>query len=128
MSTLLALVLTLPLAETPLPAATPLPAPAELPVDPNRVTPGFYGFLSLAFLIVAVVVIYFSMRKQLARIKFDENAPLPAGVHALPRYATKAERRKAAASQQAAIAAAHGLDPDQIADSDPDSPPPARTS
>lgn len=103
-------------ADSPLPADTPLPAPSALPVDPNRVTPGLYGFLSFVFLILAVVVIYFSMRKQLTRIKFDENAPLPAGVHALPRYATKAERRKSAAAQQAAIAAAHGLDPAQLGD------------
>lgn len=113
----LTMVLVMPLADTPIPADTPLPAPSALPVDPNRVTPGFYGFLSLAFLILAVVVIYFSMRKQLTRIKFDENAPLPAGVHALPRYATKAERRKSAAAQQAAVAAAHGLDPAELSDS-----------
>ncbi|MFM2438281.1 MAG: hypothetical protein RLZ55_1100 [Actinomycetota bacterium] len=77
---------------------TPIPSPSAeivLPVDPSRVTPGLYGFLSLLFLIVAVIALYLSMRKQLSKINFDEDA-VPAGVRPLPPYATKAERRKTA--------------------------------
>ena len=84
---------------------TPLPTPVELAVDPNRVTPGVLGFLALVALIGAVIFLYFSMRKQLSRIDFDDDA-LPGGVRPLPRYATKAERRKSAARVDEAAAAA----------------------
>ncbi|MCB0915703.1 MAG: hypothetical protein KDC23_08385 [Actinobacteria bacterium] len=84
---------------------SPVPTPIDLAIDPNRVTPGMLGFISFIFLIVVVVVLYFSMRKQLSRIKFDEDA-LPAGVRALPKYATREERRKSAAAFDAARAAA----------------------
>jgi predicted lipid-binding transport protein (Tim44 family) len=80
---------------------TPLPTPIDVAVDPNRVTPGVLGFLALLALIGAVVFLYFSMRKQLSRIDFDDDA-LPGGVRPLPKYATKAERRKAAARLDAA--------------------------
>lgn len=56
-------------------AATPSPVATSAPeIDPNRVTPGIWGFLSFVFLIVACVFLYYSMRKQLKRVKFDENA------------------------------------------------------
>lgn len=74
---------------------TPTPIPTDLAIDPNRVTPGLLGFLAFAFLILAVVVLYFSMRKQLTKVNFEEDA-LPAGVKPLPKYATKDERRKSA--------------------------------
>ncbi len=77
---------------------TPIPSPSAeivLPVDPSRVTPGLYGFLSLIFLIVAVIALYLSMRKQLSKIDFDDDT-VPAGARPLPKYATKAERRKTA--------------------------------
>ncbi|TXH44239.1 MAG: hypothetical protein E6Q90_04370 [Actinobacteria bacterium] len=86
---------------------TPIPSPSAeivLPVDPSRVTPGLYGFLSLLFLIVAVVALYLSMRKQLAKIDFDDDT-VPAGVRPLPRYATKSERRKTAQRIEAEKAA-----------------------
>lgn len=83
---------------------SPLPSPIDVAVDPNRVTPGLLGFLALVALIVAVVLLYFSMRKQLSKIHFEEGA-LPAGVRPLPKYATKAERRKSAARYDAAVAA-----------------------
>lgn len=86
---------------------TPMPTPGELTVDPSRVTPGMLGFLSLLFLIIAVVIIYFSMRKQLSRIDFDEGA-MPAGVKPLPKYATKAERQKAADAARAGRASVAG--------------------
>ncbi|MDQ1245884.1 MAG: hypothetical protein QG597_251 [Actinomycetota bacterium] len=75
---------------------SPLPSPIDVAVDPNRVTPGVLGFLALVAMIGAVVFLYYSMRKQLSRIDFDDSA-LPGGVRPLPKYATKAERRKAAA-------------------------------
>ncbi len=84
---------------------SPLPTPIDLAVDPNRVTPGLLGFVFFVFLIGAVALLYFSMRKQLARIKFEEDA-LPAGVRPLPKYATRAERRKSAAAFDASVAAA----------------------
>ena len=74
---------------------TPTPVPTDLAIDPNRVTPGLFGFLAFVFLILAVVVLYFSMRKQLSKVNFEEDA-LPAGVKPLPKYATKEERRKTA--------------------------------
>lgn len=56
-------------------AAAPSPVATLAPeIDPNRVTPGIWGFLSFVFLIVACVFLYYSMRKQLKRVKFDENA------------------------------------------------------
>lgn len=76
---------------------SPMPSPVELAVDPNRVTPGLLGFLALVVLIVAVVLLYFSMRKQLGRINFEEGA-MPAGVRPVPPYATRAARRAAAAT------------------------------
>lgn len=86
-------------------AASPVPTPVTVDVDPNRVTPGLLGFLALVVLIIAVVFLYYSMRKQLGRIDFEEGA-LPAGVRPLPTYATRAERRKAAAAADAAAAEA----------------------
>lgn len=94
---------------------TPIPTPNDLAVDPNRVTPGLLGFLAFVFLIITVVVIYFGLRRQLTRIDFDETAG-PAGVKPLPKYATKAERRKTAlrlqkereAAEQARMGAAGG--------------------
>lgn len=77
------------------PTPLPTPVPTDLDIDPNRVTPGIFGFLAFAFLILAVVVLYFSMRKQLGRVDFDEGAA-PGGVRPLPKYATKEERRKTA--------------------------------
>lgn len=99
---------------------TPTPIPTDLAIDPNRVTPGLWGFLSFAFLILAVVVLYFSMRKQLTKVNFEEDA-LPAGVKPLPKYATKEERRKSALrlQKEREAAAAASTDP-------PD--PPAPTS
>jgi hypothetical protein len=45
-------------------AATPAPGP----VNPDKVQPGFLGLGFLVALALAVVVIYFSMRKHLGRI------------------------------------------------------------
>lgn len=110
---------------------TPTPVPTELAVDPNRVTPGLLGFLALAFLILTVVVLYFSMRKQLAKVDFDEEA-IPAGVKPLPKYATKDERRKSALrlqkEREAAVAAQQsaGVDEDTLPPAGPPEQPPGR--
>lgn len=57
------------LEETPLPS----PLPEEPPIDPSRVTPGLLALISLVFLIIAIVLLYRSMRKQIARV--DPNLP-----------------------------------------------------
>ena len=59
------------LEESPLPS----PLPEEPPIDPSRVTPGMLGFISFVFLVVAVVLLYRSMRKQMSRV----DPTLPAG-------------------------------------------------
>ena len=93
------LITMLPAEVTPSPGATP-----GLAVDPQRVTPGVLGFLSFVFLVIAVVVLYFSLRKQLKKVNFDEDA-LPAGVKRLPTYATAEARRASAAAFEARRAA-----------------------
>lgn len=59
------------IGQSPDPSSATTPAPA---VDPNRVTPGFLGFVSFVALIIAAVIIYFSLRKQLGRVDFDEDS------------------------------------------------------
>lgn len=44
---------------------------AESEAEDSGVGPGLYGFLVLVFLIVALVVLYRSMRKQIRRVDFD---------------------------------------------------------
>lgn len=56
-------------------SADPSPLPEQPPIDPSRVTPGLLGFLSFIFLVVAVFLLYRSLRKQMAKV--DPN--LPAG-------------------------------------------------
>lgn len=56
-------------------SADPSPLPENPPIDPSRVTPGLLGFLSFIFLVVAVVLLYRSLRKQMSKV--DPN--LPAG-------------------------------------------------
>lgn len=46
-------------------------------IDPLRVTPGMWGFISFIFLIVVAILLYFSLRKQLRRVDFDESATVP---------------------------------------------------
>ena len=55
--------------------ADPTPAPTSVTnIDPERVQPGLLGLLSFFFLVSIVVIIWFSMNKQLRRIDFDEDA------------------------------------------------------
>ena len=55
--------------------SAPAPSASGPPIDPNRITPGFLGFIAFVVLSVACVGIYFSMRKQLRRVNFEEDAP-----------------------------------------------------
>lgn len=43
-------------------------------IDPNVVTPGMWGFISFVALILAGVILYFSMRKQLKRVDFPDDS------------------------------------------------------
>ncbi|MGV1035993.1 MAG: hypothetical protein ACOYD0_03060 [Candidatus Nanopelagicales bacterium] len=55
------------------------PSPTTPPqIDPDRVSPGGLGFLAIVVLAIAAVVIFFSMRKQLGRVDFEEGKE-PAG-------------------------------------------------
>ncbi len=74
------------------------------------------GFLAFVILVIAVVILYFSLRKQLRKVDFDESA-LPAGVKPLPKYATKAEREKSAAAFEARRNAGPDTGDDQVAGS-----------
>ncbi len=78
--------------ETPLPS----PLPSEPPIDPSRVTPGLLALVSFLFLIIAVVLLYRSMRKQISRV--DPNLPQGPGDAeraADERYTEEAEERGA---------------------------------
>ncbi|TEX50277.1 MAG: hypothetical protein B7C55_11550 [Actinomycetales bacterium mxb001] len=55
------------LTQTPVPS----PLPDEPPIDPSRITPGLLGLASFLFLIVAVVLLYRSMRKQMSKVDPD---------------------------------------------------------
>lgn len=57
----------------PTPSGALLSPPPE--IDPLRVTPGMWGFLCFVFLILVAIVLYFSLRKQLRKVDFDEDAP-----------------------------------------------------
>jgi len=52
------------LEESPLPS----PLPTEPPIDPSRVTPGLLALISVLFLVVAIVLLYRSMRKQISKV------------------------------------------------------------
>jgi hypothetical protein len=51
--------------------ATPSPSPTAPPIDPSRVTPGLLGLISFLFLVVAVVLLYRSMQKQIKKVRPD---------------------------------------------------------
>lgn len=54
-------------------AASPSPSPSAGP-NPDLVSPGLLGFLSIVFLVVAVYFIGRGLNKQLRRVDFDEDA------------------------------------------------------
>lgn len=51
----------------------PSPLPQNPPIDPERVTPGLLGLVSFLFLVVAVALLYRSLRKQMSKV--DPNLP-----------------------------------------------------
>lgn len=55
----------------------PSPLPEQPPIDPERVTPGLLGLLSFLFLVVAVYLLWRSMRKQMGKV--DPNLPMGPG-------------------------------------------------
>jgi hypothetical protein len=64
---------------------SPSPSPSGPAVDPDRVTPGYLGFLAVLFMAGAVVLLIRSMNKQMKKVDFDEAAtdrkkPKPAPV------------------------------------------------
>lgn len=42
-------------------------------IDPNRVTPGGWGAITFVALLVVTALLYFSLRKQMRRVDFDED-------------------------------------------------------
>lgn len=64
MMTVTSLLSVLFVEESPLPS----PLPTEPPIDPSRVTPGVLALISVAFLAIAIVLLYRSMRKQIAKV------------------------------------------------------------
>ena len=80
------------LQETPLPS----PLPEEPPIDPSRVTPGMLALISFVFLIIAIVLLYRSMRKQIAKVNPDlPYGPGDAERAADARFTEEAEERGA---------------------------------
>ncbi len=80
------------LEESPLPS----PLPEEPPIDPSRVTPGLLALICFVFLIIAIVLLYRSMRKQIGKV--DPNLPDGPGDAeraADVRYTEEAEERGA---------------------------------
>lgn len=59
-----------PLTALLLAATSPSPAPGT--PDPDVVNAGWWGFLGLLFLSIAVFFLWKSMNKQLTRVTFDE--------------------------------------------------------
>lgn len=98
------------LEESPLPS----PLPEEPPIDPSRVTPGLLALISFVFLIIAIVLLYRSMRKQIARV--DPNLPEGPGDAeraADERFTEEAEER----------GAAQEIAPENVQESGSDEPP-----
>jgi len=79
-------------------SADPSPLPEEPPIDPSRVTPGLLGFLSFAFLVIAVVLLYRSLRKQMNKV--DPNLPEGPGDREREYDAELTERAEEAGADQ----------------------------
>jgi hypothetical protein len=102
-------------------ALATFPTEEAPPIDPERVTPGLLGFLSFVFLVVAAVLLYRSMNKQMKKI----DPTLPPGPSDRARQADvdiierASERGAAAASGGAAAATSGGAAADTDATDDP---------
>ena len=49
-------------------ATIPSPLPEQPPIDPSLVTPGLLGLAAFLFLVIAVALLYRSMRNQLKKV------------------------------------------------------------
>lgn len=49
-------------------ASVPSPLPEQPPIDPSLVTPGLLGLAAFLFLVVAVALLYRSLRHQLKKV------------------------------------------------------------
>lgn len=54
-------------------ATIPSPLPEEPPIDPNLISPGLLGLAAFVLLIIAVALLFRSMRHQLKKV--DPNLP-----------------------------------------------------
>lgn len=52
-------------------ATIPSPLPEEPPIDPNLISPGLLGLAAFLFLIIAVALLFRSMRHQLGKVNKD---------------------------------------------------------
>ena len=66
------------------------PSPAPRTPDPDTVNAGWWGFLGLLFLSIAVFFLWKSMNKQLTRVTFDEVSVDPEPGPTVPAGATEA--------------------------------------
>jgi hypothetical protein len=64
--------------------ATPSPSPTSNEPDASLVSPGWLGFAFLAFLGVAVFLLWKSMNRQFKKIDFDEAATEKSPKHPKP--------------------------------------------
>lgn len=53
-------------------AATPTPSPSPSGVDPTLVTPGPWGFIAVAFIGVAVILLVWDMLRRIRRARYRE--------------------------------------------------------
>lgn len=86
-------------------AASSSPSPAPGTPDPDTVNAGWWGFLGLLFLCIAVFFLWKSMNSQLKRVSFDEVPvdPEPAGVEPSDMPRADAEAPGAPSSDVAAV-------------------------
>ncbi len=78
----------------PAPTITAQPTVEEMIVDPSRVSAGTLGLTFFILFIVAAVVIYLSMRKQLKKVDFDEAATENDGRRRSPDFSDRHELPK----------------------------------
>ncbi len=53
-------------------APTPTPSPTPVAPPPELVTPGFGGFIIIAFLVVAVIVLVWDMQRRIRRARYRQ--------------------------------------------------------
>ncbi|MFT4282305.1 hypothetical protein [Microbacterium sp.] len=50
--------------------ATPTPSPSPTLIDPDRVTPGVAGFIGIAVIAIAVVLLLIDMQRRIRRARY----------------------------------------------------------